>query len=176
MSNIDNDNIKNLQNLINILVCIAMDIVDIECLAMSHICRLVDFIYHSFQDKQEEEDDDTGFDSFHDEELDVLLLSLIEDIKELGITIMEELMEELLEMLQKTMDRLVDAMVQVLLTYSKRIIFVIIVRVIPAWISILRTVSIEAVKSGQHKNILKIILLLLSVSQTILVKLLRGFS
>ena len=130
----------------------------LERIALYNISRLADLLMNAFQD---EKDEDIDTHRFHDENLDVLLVSLIEDIMELVVTVTEEQSRELLELLEETKQRLMMFVGKTVLEYNRRVAVVIIFRVIPALLSLLSTVGTEVVRSSQLRNILRIIMQLL---------------
>ena len=135
----------------------------LQSIALSNISSLADLLMNAFQDEKEE---DLDTPRYHDEDLDVLLLSLTEDIMELVVTVTEEQSRELLELLQETKQRLMMFVGKAVLEYNRRLAVIIIVRVIPAWLSLLSTVGTEAVRSSHLRNILKIVMQLLSIMKT----------
>ena len=137
-----------------------------QTIVMFTVDGLANLINHSLQDELETSPD---FDRHlvTDEELLDLLLSLIEDIWELVVTLAEEQGREVLMKLEETKAGVTRLVTRLVMEYPRRMAGMMIIRLLPAWLSLLRTVSSSALRSGNIYMVVSITMELITFMQNI---------
>ena len=104
----------------------------------------------------------------HDEELKALLVSLVEDVFELVVTVAEEQSKEVVERLKETREMMMLVVRKAVLVYPTVMAVRVVTRLMPVWLNILRTVSTSAMaNTGSITAIVNIIVEIISAVQTI---------
>ena len=137
-----------------------------QSLALSNISIIADFIINTFHEEPAQDE----FDPYgvHDEELKALLVSLVEDIFELVVTVAEEQSKEVVERLEETREMMMVVVRKAVLVYPTVMAVRMVTRLMPVWLSILRTVSTSAMAStGSIIAVINIIMEIISAVKTI---------
>ena len=137
-----------------------------QSLALSNISVLADFIINTFQEEPTQEEFDPY--SVHDEELKALLVSLVEDIFELVVTLAEEQSKEMVEKLEETREMVMLVVRKAVLVYPTVMAVRMVTRLMPVWLNILRTVSNSAMAStGTFIAVINLMMEIISAVKTI---------
>ena len=137
-----------------------------QSLALSNISIVADFIINTFQEEPTQEEIDPY--SVHDEELKALLVSLVEDIFELVVTLAEEQSKEMVEKLEETREMVMLVVRKAVLVYPTVMAVRMVTRLMPVWLNILRTVSNSAMaSSGTFIAVINLMMEIISAVKTI---------
>ena len=110
----------------------------------------------------------TTFCSVHDEELKALLVSLVEDIFELVVTLAEEQSKEMVEKLEETREMVMLVVRKAVLVYPTVMAVRMVTRLMPVWLNILKTVSTSAMAStGNFITVINLMMEIISAVKTI---------
>ena len=137
-----------------------------QSLALSNISIMADFIIKTFQEEPAQDE----FDPYgvHDEELKALLVSLVEDVFELVVTVAEEQSKEVVERLEETREMVMRVVRKAVLVYPTVMAVRMVTRLIPVWLKILRTVSISAMANrGSITAVINIMMEIISALKSI---------
>ena len=139
-----------------------------QSVALSNISIIADFIINTFQEEPAPAQDEFNPYSVHDEELKALLVSLVEDVFELVVTVAEEQSKEVVERLEETREMVMRVVRKAVLVYPTVMAVRMVTRLIPVWLKILRTVSISAMANrGSVTAVINIMMEIISALKSI---------